>query len=361
MLDQSLKEQLLRIFEGLEASYVFDITVDPGNASRGELLELLEETAACSERIDCRVSDGEGLQFRILRNGEDLGIRFRAVPNGHEFSSLLLAVVNADGKGKNLPDEALRRRIETLDGDIGLTTYMSLTCTNCPDVVQALNLMAILNPRITHTIVDGALFEDEVARLEIQAVPAVFCGGETLHVGRGTLAELLEKLEQRFGTPERTDDAPVVREYDLAAICASVTVLEFMETLKADQVLQDKVRTLPNVEVHTNMQTLEVQGDGSRMTALRVKDRSTDEERVVPLDGMFIQIGLSANSALFAETLATNRAGEIVTDKDGRTSVAGIYGAGDVTDVRYKQIVIAMGEGAKAALAVSEDRIKGII
>lgn len=517
MLDQSLKEQLLRIFEGLKASYVFDITVDPGNASRGELLELLEETAACSERIDCRVSDGEGLQFRILRNGEDLGIRFRAVPNGHEFSSLLLAVLNADGKGKNLPDEALRRRIEALDGDIGLTTYMSLTCTNCPDVVQALNLMAILNPRITHTIVDGALFQEEVARLDIQAVPAVFCGGETLHVGRGTLAELLEKLEQRFGTPERTDDAPVVREYDLlvagggpagaaaaiyaarkglrvavvaekiggqvnetvgienlisvphttgatlaadlrrhmeaygidicdnrrierfsmdgsirqlhvkrgetfrapalivatgaswrrlgvpgeneyigrgvafcphcdgpfyagrhvavigggnsgieaaidlAAICASVTVLEFMETLKADQVLQDKVRTLPNVEVHTNMQTLEVQGDGSRMTGLRVKDRSTSEERVLPLDGVFIQIGLSANSALFAETLATNRAGEIVTDKDGRTSVHGIYGAGDVTDVRYKQIVIAMGEGAKAALAVSEDRIKGII
>lgn len=136
MLDQSLKEQLLRIFEGLEASYVFDISADPGNGARGELLELLEETAACSERISCRIGDGEGLQFRILRNGEDLGIRFRAVPNGHEFSSLLLAVLNADGKGKNLPDASTRRRIEALDGQIDLTTYMSLTCTNCPDMVQ---------------------------------------------------------------------------------------------------------------------------------------------------------------------------------------------------------------------------------
>lgn len=516
MLDQSLKEQLLRIFEGLEASYVFDISADPGNGARGELLELLEETAACSERISCRIGDGEGLQFRILRNGEDLGIRFRAVPNGHEFSSLLLAVLNADGKGKNLPDASTRRRIEALDGQIDLTTYMSLTCTNCPDVVQALDLIAILNPRITHTVVDGALYQDEVARLGIQAVPAVFSGDEVIHIGRGTLAELLDKLEQRFGASE-TAAAPIVREYDLlvagggpagasaaiyaarkglrvavvaekiggqvnetvgienlisvphttgatlaadlrrhmetygidicdnrrierfgmdggirelhvkrgetfrapaliiatgaswrrlgvpgeseyigrgvafcphcdgpfyagrhvavigggnsgveaaidlAGICASVTVLEFMETLKADQVLQDKLRTLPNVEVHTNIQTLEVQGDGSRMTALRIKDRATGEERLLTLDGIFVQIGLSANSSLFAGTLATNRAGEIVTDKDGRTSVSGIYGAGDVTDVRYEQIVIAMGEGAKAALAVSEDRIKGII
>jgi len=121
---------------------------------------------------------------------------------------------------------------------------------------------------------------------------------------------------------------------DLAGTCASVTVLEFMETLKADQVLQEKLRTLPNVEVHTNVQTLEVEGDGSRMTAPRTKD---------------------------AGILDTNRAGEILTDKECRTSVPGVYAAGDVTDIRYKQIVIAMGEGAKAALSASEDRIKGII
>ena len=129
MLDHALREQLLRLFEGLEASYVFDVTADPGHASRGELLELLEETAACSAKIGCRITDGQGLEFRLLRNDKDTGIHFRAVPNGHEFSSLILAVLNADGKGKNLPDEATRRRIGALGGQIALTTYMSLTCT----------------------------------------------------------------------------------------------------------------------------------------------------------------------------------------------------------------------------------------
>lgn len=516
MLDQSLREQLLHLFAGLEASYVFDITADPGHASRGELLELLEETAACSGKISCRAGDGQGLEFRILRNGEDTGVHFRAVPNGHEFSSLVLAVLNADGKGKNLPDEATRRRIGALSGQIDLTTYMSLTCTNCPDVVQALNLLALFNPGITHTAVDGALFQEEVGRLKVQAVPAVFHGEELIHIGRGTLAELLEKLEERFGSSD-AGITPVVREYDLlvagggpagasaaiyaarkglrvavvaekvggqvnetvgienlisvpyttgaalagdlrkhmeaygidicenrrierfgtdgsirelhakggevfrapalviatgaswrrlgvpgeaeyigrgvafcphcdgpfyagkhiavigggnsgieaaidlAGICASVTVLEFMGTLKADRVLQDKLRTLPNVDVHTNVQTLEVEGDGSRMTALRVKDRPTGEEKRLPLDGVFVQIGLAANSKPFAGALATNPAGEILADKECRTSVPGVYAAGDVSDVRYKQIVIAVGEGAKAALSASEDRIKGII
>ena len=214
MLDNSLKEQLLQIFQGLEADYVFDITVGAAHPSRRELLELLEETASCSERLSCRISDGDGLQFRMLREGDDLGIRFRAVPNGHEFSSLLLAVLNDDGKGKNLPDDMTRRRIEALKGDIDLTTYMSLTCTNCPDVVQALNLIAILHPGITHTAVDGALYPDEAERLKVQAVPAVFHGDELIHIGRGTLAELLDKLEERFGTAGG-DGIPVVREYDL--------------------------------------------------------------------------------------------------------------------------------------------------
>ena len=516
MLDQSLREQVLRLFEGLEASYVFDVKVDPADKSRAELLELLEETAACSEKISCRVGDGAGPEFRILRNGEDTGIRFRAVPNGHEYSSLLLAVLNADGKGKNLPDDATRRRIAALAGKIDLRTYMSLTCTNCPDVVQALNLLALFNPRITHTAIDGALFQNEVDRLKIQAVPSVFGNGELLHVGRGTLAELLDKLEERFGSTA-ADTAPIVRDYDLlvagggpagasaaiyaarkglrvavvaeriggqvnetvgienlisvphttgaalaadlrrhmeaykidlcdnrrieryaaegsirelyvkggevfrapaliiatgaswrklgvpgeseyigrgvafcphcdgpfyagkhvavigggnsgieaaidlAGICASVTVLEFLETLKADRVLQDKLRTLSNVEVHTNVQTLEVEGDGSRMTALRVQNRATGEQSLLPLDGVFVQIGLTANSALFAGALEVNRAAEILTDKNCRTSVAGVYAAGDVTDVRYKQIVIAIGEGAKAALSACEDRIKGVI
>lgn len=516
MLDNALQEQLRGLFAGLEASYVFDIAVDPDHPSRGELLELLGRTADCSPQIACRVRDGEGLGFRLLRDGEDTGVHFRAVPNGHEFSSLVLAVLNADGKGRNLPDEATRRRIASLEGPIELRTYLSLSCTNCPDVVQTLNLLAILHPRITHTAVDGALFPEEVAGLGIAAVPSVFDGAEAIHVGRGTLAELLEKLEQRFGTAS-AEAAPLVREYDLlvagggpagvsaaiyaarkglrvaviaeriggqvnettgienlistprttgatlaadlrrhmeeydiavcsnrrierfereegvcqlsvqggerfrapalivatgaswrrlgvpgereyigrgvafcphcdgpfyagkrvavigggnsgveaaidlAGICASVTLLEYMETLKADEVLQEKLRTLKNVEVLTHVQTLEMSGDGNRLTALRVKDRTSGEERQMPFDGVFVQIGLTPESWLFAGRVDTNRSGEIVTDKCGRTSLEGVYAAGDVTDVRYKQIVIAMGEGAKAALALCEDRNKGII
>ena len=143
MLDASLKEQLKELFGSLEADYLFDIAVRADHGSRAELLELLGDTAAASDRLACRVSEGPGLEFQILKNGQELDIRFRAVPNGHEFSSLVLAVLNADGKGRNLPDEATRRRIEALKGPVELETYVSLTCTNCPDVVQALSLIHI--------------------------------------------------------------------------------------------------------------------------------------------------------------------------------------------------------------------------
>lgn len=198
MLDTAFKEQLRQIFAGLEADYVFDIAVHPQHESRNELIELLEDTASCSDKISCTVRESEGLEFRILRNGEDLRICFQAVPNGHEFSSLLLAVLNADGKGKNLPDDTTRRRIECLQGNATVTTYMSLSCTNCPDVVQAINVMTLLNPRLSHRIVDGALHENEVQQLKIQAVPSVWLNGESIHVGRSNLGELLDKLESKW-------------------------------------------------------------------------------------------------------------------------------------------------------------------
>ena len=515
MLEESLKEQLKQIFSPLEGMYVFDVKVSPTHPSRKELLDLLEDTASCSAHISCRVSEGEALEFSLLKDGEAVGICFRAVPNGHEFSSLLLAVLNADGKGKNLPDEAVCRRVKALKGPINLTTYMSLTCTNCPDVVQALNLMALLNKGITHMAVDGALYPEEAERMKVQAVPAVFMGDELLHVGRSSFGELLDELEKKAGSEqvvveavERSFDVlvagggpagasaaiysarkglkvaivagrvggqvnetvgienlisvpyttgqqlaadlrthleayqvaifdnrqieafavegkdkvlhakggeifrapaliiatgaswrrlnvPGEAEYigrgvafcphcdgpfykgkhvavigggnsgveaaiDLAGICSKVTVLEFLDALKADTVLQDKLKSLPNVEVFTSMQTLEVQGDGGKLTALRVKNRVDGEEHVLPLDGVFVQIGLSANSMLFKDVLATNRVGEIETDKTCRTSVPGIYAAGDVSDVAYKQIIIAMGEGAKAALAAFDDKIRGV-
>lgn len=516
MLDAALKEQLYGIFAALEGDYTFDITVADQHESREELLELLNDVASCSDKLSCRVTAGKGLEFTLLKNGEKTGISFRSVPNGHEFTSLLLAVLNSDGKGKNIPDESIRNRVKALNGPVNLTTYVSLTCTNCPDVVQALNAMTTLNPAIRHTMVDGGINQAEVEELKIQGVPAVFADGKLLHVGRSDFADLLSKLETQYGVnaeamettvrhydvivvgggpagssaaiysarkglnvavvaeriggqvketvgienlisvPETTGNqlaadlkthmshypieilehrriekvevdgkdkvlstttgeqfvAPAVivatgaswrrlnvpgeAEYigrgvafcphcdgpfykgkhvavvgggnsgieaaiDLAGICSKVTVLEFMDELKADQVLQEKAKSLPNVEIFVSSQTLEVEGNGEKVTGIRVKDRHTGEERLIGLDGIFVQIGLAANSGVFKEVVETNRPGEIVIDTHCRTNVPGIYAAGDVSTVPYKQIIISMGEGAKAALSAFNDRIRGLI
>ncbi|MDO4756357.1 MAG: FAD-dependent oxidoreductase, partial [Parabacteroides sp.] len=148
---------------------------------------------------------------------------------------------------------------------------------------------------------------------------------------------------------------------DLAGICSKVTVLEFMEELKADQVLQEKLRSLPNVEVHLHTQSLEVIGNGEKVTALSVEDRISKIKKEIELDGIFVQIGLAANSGPFKEVVNSNRIGEIQIDAHCRTNVPGIYAAGDVSTVPYKQIIIAMGEGAKAALSAFEDRMKGVL
>lgn len=516
MLDAAMKNQLSGIFAGLEASYIFDITVSPQHESRSELVELLNDVSACSDKISCRITEGDGLSFTLLKNEEKTGICFRAVPNGHEFTSLLLAILNSDGKGKNMPDESIRNQVRALNGPIKLTTYVSLTCTNCPDVVQALNVMTTLNSQITHETVDGAINQLEVEALKIQGVPAVFADGKLLHVGRSDFGELLSKLEAQYGRKEEAVDS-TVRKYDvlvvgggpagsaaaiysarkglnvaiiaeriggqvketvgienlisvpqttgeqlaadlrthiidypvdilehrrvekvesegtekilttstgerfsapavivatgaswrklnvpgeadyigrgvafcphcdgpfykgkhvavvgggnsgieaaidLAGICSQVTVFEFMDELKADQVLQEKAASLPNVEIFKSSQTTEVIGNGTKVTGLRVKDRKTEEERIVELDGIFVQIGLAANSGAFREVVETNRPGEIIIDAHCRTNVPGIYAAGDVSTVPYKQIIIAMGEGAKAALSAFEDRMRGIV
>lgn len=515
MLDSSMKNQLSGIFSGLTNEYTFDVRVSPEHESRDELLALLNDVASCSDKIGVQVADGEELEFSLLENGEVTGIKFRAVPNGHEFTSLLLAILNSDGKGKNIPDESICNRVKALNGPVKLTTYVSLTCTNCPDVVQALNAMATLNPAITHETVDGAIYQEEVEAMKVQGVPSVFADGQLIHVGRSDFGELLAKLEAHYGVKEEdltvveknydviivgggpagsaaaiytarkglkvavvadrvggqvketvgienlisvpqttgqqlalnlmshmkdypidilehrrvekvdlvgTDKvltttagdkliAPAVivatgaswrklnvpgeQEYigrgvafcphcdgpfykgkhvavvgggnsgieaaiDLAGICSKVTVLEFADSLKADQVLQEKLRSLPNVELFVNSQTVEVIGNGEKVTGIRVKDRQTDEERVIELDGIFVQIGLAANSGAFREVVDTNRPGEIVIDSHCRTSIPGIYAAGDVSTVPYKQIIISMGEGAKAALTAFEDRMRGM-
>lgn len=515
MLDVAMKNQLAGIFSGLAGNYTFDIRVSPQHESKDELLELLNDVASCSDKISCQVNDGEGLQFTLVKDGKPTGIKFRAVPNGHEFTSLLLAILNSDGKGKNIPDESIQNRVKSLKDPIHLTTYVSLTCTNCPDVVQALNAMTTLNSGITHETVDGAINQKEVEEMKVQGVPSIFADGKLIHVGRSDFGELLSKLEEAYGLNENAGDtkvkdydvlvigggpagssaaiysarkglkvgvvaeriggqvketvgienlisvpqttgtkladdlrthmndytidmlehrriekveingidkllttangekfsAPAViiatgaswrklnvpgeTEYigrgvafcphcdgpfykgkhvavvgggnsgieaaiDLAGICSKVTVLEFMDELKADKVLQEKAKSLSNVEIFLHTQSLEVMGNGEKVTGLRIKDRKTEAERTIELDGIFVQIGLAANSGPFKEIVDTNKPGEIIIDAHCRTSVPGIYAAGDVSTVPYKQIIIAMGEGAKAALSAFDDRVRGL-
>lgn len=514
MLDASLKEQVKDIFVNLESEYSFDIYVSTQHENREELVDLLEEVASCSNKISTKITESEGLEFYLLKNGEKTGISFRGIPTGHEFTSLLLAILNCDGKGKNFPDEYISARIKKLKGPLKLTTYVSLTCTNCPDIVQALNLMAIINPDISHEMVDGAINEKEVKSLKLQGVPAVFADDNLLHIGRGELGELLTKLENKYGTDrsavevasreydvvvvgagpagsaaaiysarkglsvavladrvggqvketvaienliskvkttgeelannlklhmqdytidifehrqvERVDckkgkkmiyvcggekfitkaliiatgaswrklNIPGESEYmgrgvafcphcdgpfyqgkhvavvgggnsgieaaiDLSGICSKVTVIEFLDELKADKVLQEKALNIPNIEILMSSQTTEVIGNGEKVTGLKVRDRNTEEERIIELDGIFVQIGLSSNSEVFKELVNTNRSGEIEIDAHCRTNVPGIYAAGDVATTPFKQIIIAMGEGAKAALAAFDDRIRG--
>lgn len=153
-----------------------------------------------------------------MKNGKMTGIKFRAVPNGHEFSSLLLAILNLDGKRKIFQDKGICDRVKVLKGPISFEqTYVSLTCTNCPDIVQALNAMTTLNGAIRHEMVDGAIYPQEIDALRIQGVPAVFADGQLLHVGRGDFGTLLDKLEVRYGKIENVREIPA-KEYDVVVV-----------------------------------------------------------------------------------------------------------------------------------------------
>jgi len=517
VLDQAILEQLTGHFSTLSSQITLALSPSQ-HQKQSELRTLLSALVSTSPKLVLREQGPEvrEVRFDILKDGVPTGIRFRAVPGGHEFSSLVLAILNADQKGK-LPDPATTQRIRALRGPIEVRTYVSLSCTNCPDVVQALNVMALLHGDLRHETIDGELCEEEVKRLGIQGVPSVVVLDKVLHVGRANLVDLLEALEERFplgepgvapelkkadaahydvavvgggpagisaaiysarkglrtaliaqqvggqvketigienmisvvytegpklsadleqhlrsypvallehrrveaielsdrklirikGGETMTADALIVatgakwrelgipgeREYqgrgvafcphcdgpfykgrpvvvvgggnsgveaaiDLAGICSKVTLVEYLEGLKADEVLVRRLKALPNVSVVTHARSTEVLGNGERVTGLRYQERATEALREIPADGVFIQIGLVPNSGVVRELVDTNRFGEIVIDAHNRTSAPGVYAAGDVTTVPWKQIVIAMGEGAKAALSAFEDRIR---
>jgi NADH-dependent peroxiredoxin subunit F len=515
LLDESLIEQLKTHFAGLEHTYTFAVAASD-HERQSELLELVNGVASASDKLTVAMTSDRAaaVQFELHKDGKRTGVSFRGIPGGHEFTSLVLSVLNADGKGR-LPDSGIVARVQRLRGPVKLRTYISLSCTNCPDVVQALNQIALLHPEIEHEMVDGGLAEAEVAELGIQAVPSVYAGSHLLHVGKASFAELLEALEQHLGVSEGVElaapSAPKdydiivigggpagasaaiysarkglstalvsqkfggqvqdtlgienlisvkytegpklsadlnehVRSYpveildhrkvekivdgeqkevhlaggeilrssklilatgakwrelgipgekqyigkgvafcphcdgpfykgrrvavvgggnsgveaaiDLAGICSHVTLFEFLDELKADAVLVKNLKALPNVDILTKVRTTEVVGNGSQVTAIRYQDRDTEVTQELALDGVFVQIGLVPNSAFVKDWVATNRFGEIIIDDRGRTNVPGVYAAGDVTTVPFKQIIVAMGEGAKAALTAFEDRIR---
>ena len=513
MIDTQIREQLRTVFEPLEGRVELAV-VDSRHDRQGEMIEMLGQVAATSENIEVGIS-GQSSPVPgvyLKHNGGDCGIRFTGIPGGHEFSSLVLAILNADQKGK-LPDEMILDRIRRLRGPIHLKTYVSLSCQNCPEVVQALNIMAVFHSNLTHETVDGPFFQDEVTALGIQGVPCVMHDNTLISSGKTDLAKLLSVLEDRFGTdeslekggmdmgqydiavigggpagaaaaiyaarkglrtvvvaeriggqvkdtkgienlisvpytegPELVDrlrrhicaydikilehrrlteikngemkclkmdskefvnaravvvatgakwkplDIPGEKAYtgrgvafcphcdgpfykgrdiavigggnsgveaaiDLAGIAKTVTVLEFLPELKADRVLVEKALSMTNVKALAYTQPLEVLGNGQKVTGLSYRDRRMQEVRQMDIEGIFIQIGLVPNSGFIKGLVDTNRFGEIVVDERCRSSVRGIYAAGDVTTVPYKQIVISMGEGAKAALTAFEDLV----
>lgn len=512
MLDATIKNQLKTYLERLTQPIEIVTSVDDGDKSR-EMKALLGDVAEQSNLITVTEASGEAVRkpsFALKRQGEEARVRFAGLPMGHEFPSLILALLQVGGHPPKV-DQDLIEQIRAIEGTFEFETYISLSCHNCPDVVQALNLMSVINPNIRHTMIDGALFQDEVNERQVMAVPTVFLNGEHLGQGRMELAEIVAKIDsgagaraaekiaakdefdvlvvgggpagaaaaiyaarkgirtgivaERFGGQvmdtlaienfisvkategpklamaleehvreygvdimnlqraaavipgERIEvrlengaslkarsvilatgarwremNVPGEKEYrgkgvaycphcdgplfkgkrvavvgggnsgveaaiDLAGVVAHVTLLEFADSLRADAVLQKKLFSLPNVTVVTNAQTTEVTGD-AKVNGLIYKDRQSGESHRVELEGIFVQIGLLPNTDFVKDTIERTKFGEIVVDAHGRTSVPGIFAAGDCTTVPYKQIVIAMGEGAKASLSAFDHLIR---
>jgi len=517
MLDEALKTQLKSYLEKLTQPIELVASLDDGAKSR-ELDELLQEIAALSDKISLRRDDSETRKpsFAINRLGTDIGVRFAGIPMGHEFTSLVLALLQVGGHPSKAAADVIEQ-VRNLDGEYAFETYFSLSCQNCPDVVQALNLMSVLNPNIRHVAIDGALYQDEVEKRQVMSVPTVFLNGEVFDQGRMSLEQILAKIDtgssareaekikardafdvlvvgggpagaaaaiyaarkgirtgvaaERFGGQvldtmaiENFISVPYtegpkmaaaleqhVHEYDvdvmnlqraeklvpasdatgglvevqlangatlksrtvilatgarwrqmgvpgeeqyrnkgvaycphcdgplfkgkrvavigggnsgveaaidLAGIVSHVTLIEFDSKLRADDVLQRKLRSLPNVDIIVSALSTEVLGDGQKVSALVYKDRVSEEMHTIELEGIFVQIGLLPNTEWLKGTLELSSRGEIVIDERGQTSLPGVFAAGDATTVPYKQIVIAMGAGSTAALSAFDHLIR---
>ncbi|PID03276.1 MULTISPECIES: alkyl hydroperoxide reductase subunit F [unclassified Sporosarcina] len=500
MLDANIKAQLAQYLEMMEKEVQLKISVGSDKVSQ-DMQELVDELASMSSLIKVEKAELERTpSFSVNRPGEDTGIVFAGIPLGHEFTSLVLALLHVSGRAPKV-DERVIEQVKNIEGAHHFESYISLSCQNCPEVVQALNIMSVLNPGITHTMIDGAAFKDEVENKNIMAVPTVYLNGEPFTSGRKTIEEILAEMgsgpdasdfedkdpfdvlvvgggpagasaaiyaarkgirtgiiADRFGgqildtaaienfiSVNRTEGPKLaasleehVKEYDidimnlqtakrlkkkdlieielengavlksktvilstgarwrnigvpgeaefrnkgvaycphcdgplfegkdvavvgggnsgieaaidLAGIANHVTVLEFAPELKADAVLQERLNSLPNATVLTNVQTKEITGT-DKVDGVTYTNRDSGEEHRIELDGVFIQIGLVPNTDWLGDSVERNRFGEIVIDKKGATNVPGVFAAGDCADEPYKQIIISMGSGATASLS----------
>ena len=512
MLDANIQTQLKAYLERLQGPIELVASLDD-SARSAEMRGLLQEIAALSPLVSLR-EDGDNARrpsFAIAAAGEAPRVHFAGIPMGHEFTSLVLALLQVGGHPPKIEAD-LAERIRQLPGEFRFETFISLSCHNCPDVVQALNLIAVLNPRASSVMIDGALFQGEVEQRQVMAVPSVFLNGEPFGQGRMSVEEIIARLDtgaadraaseiaakaafdvlvvgggpagaaaaiyaarkgirtglvaDRFGgqvmdtlgienfisvkategprlvagLEEHVKEYPVdimkqqraarlsagelieielengatlksrsvilatgarwremnvpgEKEYrgkgvaycphcdgplfkgkrvavvgggnsgveaaiDLAGIVAHVTLLEFASSLRADAVLQDKLRRLPNVTIITEAQTTEVSGADGKVNGLVYKDRRDDSLHTVALEGIFVQIGLLPNTDWLKGSVNLSRFGEIEIDNRGQTSLPGVYAAGDCTTVPFKQIIIAMGAGATAALGAFDHLIR---
>ncbi|MGY0217815.1 alkyl hydroperoxide reductase subunit F [Endozoicomonadaceae bacterium StTr2] len=518
MLDVNIKKQLEAYFQNLKTTVEIVASLDDSAKSQ-EMAALVKDLDTLSANISVRESREDNERkpsMAVIGQSGRPAIRFAGLPMGHEFNSLILAILQSGGHPAKL-ESGLMQQIEQLEGEFNFETYISLSCQNCPEVVQALNLMAVLNPNITHTMIDGALFQQEVDERQVMAVPSVFVNGKPFGQGRMNTAEIVAKLDvnaekraaeeiskkdpydllivgggpagaaaaiyaarkgirtgvvaDRFGgqvldtmaienfisvketegpklvanleqhvldydvdvmTNQRASaliennraagelvevqlesgaalqsktvlmatgarwremNVPGEQEYrgkgvaycphcdgplfkgkrvavigggnsgveaaiDLAGIVSHVTLIEFDSKLRADEVLQQKLRSLGNVTIITSALTTEVSGDGKRVNGLVYKNRETEEEIRIELEGIFVQIGLVPNTDFLKDSLELSPRGEIMIDARGETSVPGVFAAGDVTTAPYKQIIIAMGSGATASLGAFDYLIR---
>ena len=512
MLDANLKTQLDAYLKNMVSPIEISVSSDNQPKSQ-ELLTLAQEISELSSKITLSENPSNRTpSLSVAPLGKAPRVHFAGIPLGHEFTSLVLALLHAGGHPSKV-DAQLQEQIRNLSGEYHFETYVSLSCQNCPDVVQALNLMATLNPNISHVMIDGALFQNEVEQRQVMAVPAVYLNGELFDQGRMSLEQIIGKLDtgaaerqaaalneqapydvlvvgggpagaaaaiyaarkgirtglvaERFGGqvmdtmgienfisvpytegPKlaasleqhvkqygvdlinnqqvaginaaellevplasgatlqsktvilatgarwRELNVPGEQEYrnkgvaycphcdgpfykgkrvavvgggnsgieaaiDLAGLVEHVTVVEFADTLRADDVLQRKAHSMGNIEIITNAQTTAVVGDGNKVSGMDYIDRQSGEQQHLSVAGIFVQIGLVPNTEfLQGSAVELSSHGEVIIDAKGATSLPGVFAAGDATTVPYKQIVISMGAGATAALAAFDHLIR---